>query len=248
MKPILETAKMHFMGVPVNSKPRTIRTVFDEGSRLVFGSRVPDLAAAEQYRTIARRLRARFPQGAVFAVTSPAQGEGKTLTAANLALAFGEDAQSTLLVDMDLRCPAVHERLSIQFEPTINKVLSGEATTMEAVRLLDGRNLHVCVAAVDAEPAKLVSRQNLETLVDELREKFTYIVLDTPPIFPAGDILEVAGVSDAVLLVVREGHTEVDVLQRAMERLSGTLCGVILNDSSLDDAAARYASRYHQGS
>src|ERR1700760_3604290 len=96
MKTILELKTLSPVALTSNSsKSRTIPVKFAEDSRLAFGTSSADNVAAEEYRTIARKLRARFPQGAVIEITSPGESEGKTLTAANLALAFGEDTHST---------------------------------------------------------------------------------------------------------------------------------------------------------
>ncbi len=225
---------------------RTISPQHHDTSRLVFGSGLSDPIAAEEYRIIARKLRARFPQGGVFAITSPVAGEGKTVTATNLALAFADESVSTILADMDLRCPAVKTRFGIEYLPAIEQVLSGAALPIEAVRRLTGTDLHICLAAGGHNATKLLSKDSLAPMIDWMRRMHKFVILDTPPVMPAADMMEIAPISDAVLMVVRENHTERDLLARALERLSGSRCAVLLNDSSSGGVASKYASRYYR--
>jgi len=197
----------------------------------------PSSFAAEQYQglrlTVERLARSRDAQ--VIAVTSPAAGEGKTVTAINLAgaLARGSDAR-VLLIDADLRRPAVAKSLGFDDVETngLADVIAAENGTLaSAARPLEGFNISV-VPAGSPNPAihKLLRSPRLEPLLAEARRQYDYIVIDTPPLLPVFDSALLARVADGVLIVVAANQTPRKLLGEALNLVDpAKVLGIVFN-------------------
>jgi protein-tyrosine kinase len=196
----------------------------------------PGSVAAEQYRVLYHRLdrlRGLAPIKVV-ALTSAISGEGKSLTAANLALvaAAADPTRRVLLVDADLRRPRQHLLLGVDNRPGLGDFLAGEATLQEVVRRPRGSPLMVLPAGQPREDAgQLVAGATMKLLLEQARAHFDEIYLDVPPVLPVADGALLAGLSDGVALVVRAGATSRALVGQAVETLAGTrLLGCVLNE------------------
>jgi tyrosine-protein kinase Etk/Wzc len=174
-------------------------------------------------------------------VTSAAPGEGKTLTAANLAVTLAYDGLRVLLVDCDIRRPRVHGLFRMPRSPGLMELLtasrtpSGEAVApAEAIRESSVAGLSVLpCGALPSNAANLLSSTRMRVLLQELEEQFDIIVLDTPPVLATADAGIVASLTDGVLLVVRAGTTDRNAAQRAYQQLANVgarVVGTVLND------------------
>jgi tyrosine-protein kinase Etk/Wzc len=194
-----------------------------------------DDAAVEAYRSLRTNVTfvgAERPLQMI-AVTSPGPGEGKSTTAANLALTLAHGGSHTLLVDGDLRRPLQHRAFGIVQEPGLTDVLVGHAPAREAIRPNVAENLDVLPSgALPPNPAELLGSDAMQRLVGELRRDYAYIVIDTPPALPVTDATIAATIADATMLVMRSGETEEAAAQRAVEqlrRVRARIAGVVLN-------------------
>jgi len=185
----------------------------------------PSTAAAEQYRVLRHlvetlRKRANLQ---VIGVTSPGVGDGKTVTAINLAGALSQsDDARVLLVDMDLRRPAIARYLSIaQARPTLADALGTAGLTLkDTVIELPRFNLSVLQAPVSAAaPYELLRSPKLEALLAEARQQYDYVVLDTPPFVPFPDCRLIAKSVDGFVLVVASNRTPRGVLAEALKAM-----------------------------
>ena len=190
----------------------------------------------------------------VLVLTSPLPSEGKTTTAVNLALTLAERGLSVCLIDADMRRGQVHGVFGFKRNPGLSEVLEGK-TTFEAayhqVRVGDYRNLAVLTSgSVAVSPPGLVGSASMRTLLEELRDRFDLIVVDTPPINILTDAALIGVHADGVLLVVRAGATDMAAVGYAMEQLNhvrAPALGVVLNDVDVKrysayDGAYKYAS------
>jgi protein-tyrosine kinase len=195
----------------------------------------PLSASAEQYRA----LRSRIAQGEngspirVVQITSPGKGDGKTITAVNLALTMAQEFQRRVLVlDADLRQPRVHELLGLTPGPGLVDVLTGAATLHDA--LVDIPEYHLTVLRAGRayeRPAEMLGSGPMRHLVDTLRTQFDRIVIDSPPAMVA-DPGAIAPLADRLLLVVRAGSTTKPAIARAIGALSTSkLAGLVFNES-----------------
>jgi capsular exopolysaccharide synthesis family protein len=171
-------------------------------------------------------------------VTSAAPGEGKTMTAANLAVTLAYDGLRVLLVDCDIRRPRVHGLFQLPRAPGLMELLraSSDPDTPQprAIRETPIARLSVLTCgALPVNAANLLSGTRMRLLLRELQEQFDIIVLDTPPVLATADACIVASLTDGVLLVVRAGTTDKNAAQRAYQQLSNVgarVVGTVLND------------------
>lgn len=215
----------------------------------------PMASIAEAYR----RLQTRIQHGGhnnspqVLLITSPGMAEGKSTTAANLAVAAVQAGLSTLLIDADLRRPQVHTLLGLQHDrPNLAGLLVGEATfDFEATKtVVDG--LHVLTAwdpeahsgEVVSNPVGLLESARMKALVTYMRSVFDLVIIDTPPLLAATDAAVLSTQCDTTLLVVRAGKTREDELSYAIEELEevgASIAGVVLNAFDVSNA---YGHKY----
>ncbi|HKC56117.1 MAG TPA: CpsD/CapB family tyrosine-protein kinase [Vicinamibacterales bacterium] len=200
----------------------------------------PGSFAAEQYQglrlTIERLRRGRTLQ--VIAVTSPAAGEGKTLTAINLAgaLARGAEGARVLLIDADLRRPAVARQLAIDAasKGLTEVVADPQATLDSATQKLKPFNLSILPAGTrNGAVHQTLRSPRLDAVLAEARQRYDYVVLDTPPLLPVFDSALLANAVDGVLMVVAASQTPRKLLGEALNMLDpGKVLGIVFNRDS----------------
>lgn len=195
----------------------------------------PASMAAEQYRTLfyrLERLREVRPMK-VIAVTSAMPGEGKTLTAVNLALASARanPDRRILLLDADLRRSQVAEMLGIKTKPGLAELLAGECELRDAVRRFKTNRLAVIPGGGTPEEAtQLLASNRMKELLKFLRDGFDEVYMDLPPTLPFADASILAGQTDGVLMVVRANVTSSKRVMQALEQLAGaSVIGCVLN-------------------
>jgi capsular exopolysaccharide synthesis family protein len=192
-----------------------------------------DPQASEQYRIIRTKIHHNPDQPSVLMVSSAMPGDGKTVSAINLAgaLAAQEDLQ-VLLIDADFRRPMVAKSLGLNQSPGLSDVLRGTASIEEAlVRVEQVPNLYVLTAGkTSPEDADLLTSGRWRELCEIFRTRFRYTVLDSPPLGTVADVDLLQLAADGVILVVRFGHTDRQLLKRAFSTaLKAKPLGVILN-------------------
>jgi capsular exopolysaccharide synthesis family protein len=191
-------------------------------------------AFAEGYRV----LRTALPiddvdGGQVLLVTSTLAGEGKSLTALNLAKTLASSDERVLLVDADLRRPQLSALVRTRREPGLADLIAGGGRPEEAVQSLT-RELSLLPAGtpVARNPADLLSTDAFRALLARLRGTYDRIVFDTPPVGAVADALVLAPLVDGVLVVARSGRVTRDAVGRVLERLAqarGRVLGIVLN-------------------
>jgi capsular exopolysaccharide synthesis family protein len=188
--------------------------------------------AAEQYRIARTKIVQAVPKPFRLAITSPGVGDGKTLTAVNLAVALGlKNEEPTLLVDADLRRASVHQRLGVAMGPGVAEVLSGVGRLQDAIfRAAELPSLHVLTAgSSERNPTELLDSPGWRDLMDKLRRDFPQIIVDCPPVDVLADYDLIAAACDAALLVLRPDHTNRALCKAAIARLKPKLTGVLIN-------------------
>lgn len=217
---------------------------------LLVAARAPDSAVAEQYRA----LRMRIAQGEnghqyrALIVTSPAAGDGKTLTALNLALTMAQEFhRRVLLVDADLRKGRLHDLLGLPASPGLSDVLAGEATLEQALVSIPAFHLTVLPSGGPTGlPAEMLGSVEMRRSLDLLRTQYDRIILDTPPAVALADVGVLAPMADGVLLVVRAGRTSRPDIDRALREVHpAQVVGLVLND--VDDLAPGYRDAQTEG-
>lgn len=196
----------------------------------------PRSFAAEQYRELRHAVETLRKDAnlQVVAVTSPGVGEGKTTTAINLAGALAQSADTrVLLVDIDLRRPTAARQLGLgSSKRSLMDALQDSGLTLDdTVEHLAQFNLSVLPAGTPgAAPYELIKSPRLETLLDEARRRYDYIVLDTPPFLPVPDCRVIAKHVDGFLTVVAAHQTPRGELARALDLMDpAKVVGLVFN-------------------
>ena len=172
------------------------------------------------------------------------------MTAVNVAAALSQSVDApVLLVDADLRRPKVHEYVGLEAgsEPGFAELLVNppEDVTRHIRKVQD---LHVLRGSPRcANPVASLASPKARALMDQLRSRFGFIVLDCPPVLPIADSFLLAGLADRVLYIVRARLTRREVFQRAIENLSPSLvAGIVVNDVDYRRSRYGYAYEYYQ--
>ena len=196
----------------------------------------PRSAAAEAYRT----LRANTEFASVDApirtllVTSSIAGEGKTVTAGNLAVAFAQAGRRVVLVDADLRKPGVHLLFDLPNAHGLTTLLRSDQTSIDAIaNATEQANLRVLTTGpLPPNPAELLSSQRMRLTLERLMADSDLVILDGPPLQGVTDSAILGSVADGTLLVVDSGHTRRGSVRQSVETLATAgahLLGAVLN-------------------
>lgn len=192
---------------------------------------------AEQIRALRNRLVAMNPDGEpkTLVVSSAVRGEGKTVAALNLAMSFAElERQQVVLVDADLRRPSCERYLNLNPEPGLVDVLLGRAPVEKVLRPAGFRQLMLMGAGARvANPAEVLSSSRLDELFHRLKERFQYVVIDTPPVLPSTDAGVLASRADGTLLVVRLEHSlkkQTREAVRVVQDMGGNVLGCFVTE------------------
>ncbi|HEY7334406.1 MAG TPA: CpsD/CapB family tyrosine-protein kinase [Bryobacteraceae bacterium] len=218
------------------------------GSLLIDPNR-PHEPPMEEFRTLRTRLnhlKSLQPLHSIV-VTSPSPAEGKSLSAANLALAQSHLAgNNVLLADFDFRRPIIHSMFGLQRAPGITDYLVGKVPLRDAIRRIAGTSLYVMPAGEAViNPLELLNLKESKLLLDRLPGLFDWIILDSPPLLFAADANLLSTLCHGTLLVVRIGHTTVDSVARAMQSLcNNNVLGVVVNAARRGELYSKYT--YYQ--
>jgi capsular exopolysaccharide synthesis family protein len=213
--------------------------------RRLVAALAPHSLAAEQYRSLRTRINRAENGRAVKAIviTSPGKGDGKSLTASNLALTMAQEFQQrVLLVDGDLRRPAVQRLFGVPGGPGLVDVLVGAADLDQALVDVPEHHFTLLTAGVPpSHPAELLGSAAMRRVVDTLRTRFDRILIDMPPVAPLADLHVVAPLVDGLLMIVRAGVTPRPAIEQALAGLDRSkVLGLVLNEAGRSDASYEY--------
>ncbi len=183
------------------------------------------------------------PVAKTIMVTSPACSEGKSFTAMNYATVLAQQGAKVLLVDADLRHPSLHEVLGVARAPGLCGLLDHSCAEADALLRSEAvPDLTILLAGEAPEyPAELLASNQLRERVEQWRQQYDFVVIDTPPVCLVTDAVVLSALADAVLLVARSGRTTRHALRRArdlLQRANARIAGAVLNgvDSQYQDS------------
>ena len=215
----------------------------------------PESIEAEAYRTLRTNVQLMADGAACrhIAITSVAGGDGKSTTAANLAVVTAQAGHRVCVVDADLRRPTLHEVFGLRNVDGLVSALEHGRPLHAVAQATDVEGLSVVVAGRSADESAhhLLTSQRLENLLRQSEGAFDLILFDSPPVMGVADALSLAAVCDGVVLVVRVGSLPFNVLKRAVAQLTqvkGRVLGVLLNRVNLratDSESYSYVRAYH---
>jgi len=209
----------------------------------------PREAPSEEFRTLRTRLNhlQTVQPLHTLVVTSPSPAEGKSFTAANLAITQAQLAgKRVLLADFDFRRPNVNKTFQIDSSPGITDYLAGHATLGDIIQKVAGLNLYLMTAGEAVpNPLELLNLKECKNLIDQVHDHFDWVILDSPPLLFAADANLLASMCDGTILVVRIGATTFDAVARAVPSLSeNNVLGVVVNGARRGEVYNKYSYEY----
>ncbi|MEO0446351.1 MAG: CpsD/CapB family tyrosine-protein kinase, partial [Verrucomicrobiota bacterium] len=173
-------------------------------------------------------------------IASALPEEGKTTLATSLALSFARLKAPTLLIDLDLRKPSVHEALRLPNEMGMSDLLTEKASAKDVIQELEDGALHVITGgALIPHAPELLSTTTLEEILDELSPSYERIIIDSAPLLPVADTKLIAPFADCSLLAVRANRTELPSIETTLVELGAAgsqVAGAVLNFVRVSDA------------
>ena len=238
--------KKHIQKIAIPSKGGT------EFKRRLITYEDPKSPISESYRSLRTNVSYASPMDKKIKsllISSSQPGEGKSTTAANLAIAFAQLRKKTLLIDADLRKPVQHNVFGHPRGPGLSEYLIGEVTDLDSIiHSTKMENLSIITAGgLPPNPSELLGSDRMSKLIDKLESEWDMVLFDSPPIVAVTDASMISGELDAIALVVKAGQTERSVVDRALDTIKNVkapLIGVILNGASQESLGGKYAYYY----
>ena len=235
---------------------KTLREIQQRGSAvspIVYTVHTPQSQESEIFRGMRTSIffKSSEIKGKVFAITSSNSGDGKSTITANLVCCMAQAGRRILLIECDLRRPAVAALLGCGGKNGLSDVLNNTVTLESAIQTCEANNLFVLSAGTIPEnPAELLGSNEFKDLIDKLEQEYDFILLDCPPVLAVSDPCIVSDVSDGVIVVVRVNPKSRVELQRTTSMLrdvQATIVGTIVNASHLEDDGAIGKDGYYVG-
>jgi capsular exopolysaccharide synthesis family protein len=194
----------------------------------------PQSAVAEAYRALGTSIMLASPHLKTLLVTSSLPGEGKTATAINSALVLAQQGRRVLLVDADLRKPALHREFNLSNELGLSSLILG--TSSDSASIIPHKQVPslfvLSAGAAEQMVAELLGSFRMRELMSSWRAQYDYIIVDTPPILAVTDAVRLSRLADSALLITRLGETPRDALARTCDILNQEripVLGIVVN-------------------
>ena len=205
--------------------------------------------ATEAYKRLRTKLQFSFADDGtsrVIGLSSALSGEGKSLTAVNLAYTLAQLNKRVIILDCDMRRPTLAEKMGLNKKPGLSEYLTGQHEFKDVVQRY-GREEETAFHVVSAgesppNPVEMLSSLRMERLLASLREAYDYILLDLPPVAEVTDAMAIAPKADGMLLVVRQDYCDRIVLSETVQQfafINAKVLGVVFNCTS------EYSGRYY---
>ena len=199
----------------------------------------------EAFRSLRTNLQFSKADGRIqkIMLTSASSGEGKSTTAANLAIALAQNNKKVLLIDADLRKPVQQGLFGLR-KFGLTNILVEEKLVEEVIQPTKIANLSLLGSGpLPPNPAELLDSERMRNLLEYLETKFDFLILDVPPVIPVTDAVILAAKVDGIVLVINTRMTRPELAQQAKNQLlkaNGQILGVVLNQVEVDRKHANY--------
>ena len=188
----------------------------------------------------------------IIGITSAQPSEGKSTVAINLAYSLAELEKSVILLDCDLRRPSIHTNIGIQQIPGMTEVLRGEENLSDVVKrykstVNDAYFDIIAAGVLPNNPSEVLGSSHFNRLLEVVGKAYDVVILDLPPVNAVVDAAEVSGVTDGLVVVIRENHCTRYVLKDCMEQLEyakANILGFVLNGSAGGSKRYQYGKAY----
>ncbi|WP_408894293.1 CpsD/CapB family tyrosine-protein kinase [Paenibacillus taichungensis] len=210
------------------------RLTSDKGSLVTMAN--PKSTSSEGYRKLRTNIQFSSIDSQIqtIMIASALSGEGKTTTIGNLAVTYAQEGKKVLLLDTDLRKPAVHRMFNVPNHVGLTSVLSSQYKVTEVLRETGVEGLHVLSSGpIPPNPSEMIGSRKMTALLQDLKEEYDVILFDTPPVLAVTDALIISSLCDGVILVVSAGKVKKDLVKKAkahLEHVNARILGAVLNN------------------
>lgn len=212
-------------------------------------------AASEAYKLLRTKLQFSFADEndcRIIGLSSALSGEGKSLSAINLAHTLSQLDKKVILIDCDMRRPTLAEKLKIQNKPGLSDFLTGQSSTEGMIQQCgikkEEKAFHVITAGENPpNPLELLNSKRMSGVLKGLRKFYDYIILDLPPVGEVSDALAVAQETDGMLLVVRQNYCDRAALADTVRQfafINAKILGVVFNCTG--EFGGKYGKGYYR--
>jgi len=185
----------------------------------------------------------------VILVTSSGPAEGKSTTAANTAIAMADANRRVLLIDCDLRKPAIHRMFGLVNIKGLTNILVEGIEYSDITNVTDVENLEIITSGPKPpNPAELLGSRRMKEFLDRVREDYDVVIIDAPPVLPVTDAAVLSQYVDGVILVAGYGVTTFEAAAQAkasLQKVNARILGVVLNGAPVDRGGGYYYYYYY---
>lgn len=239
-----------------NRKTGRYSAASQQAKRGLLGPNI-SFAASEAYKLLRTKIQFSFADNNdchIIGLSSALSGEGKSLTAVNLAYTLSQLDKKVLLVDCDMRRPTLAEKLNIKKYPGLSNYLTRQSSLNELLQVCElkkGENaFHVITAGQNPpNPVELLSSSRMSNALEQLRQAYDYVILDLPPVGEVSDAMAVAQHIDGVLLVVRQNYCDRNALMDTVQQfefVNVKTLGMVFNCTNESNEKGKYKKYYNR--
>ncbi|WP_461207726.1 CpsD/CapB family tyrosine-protein kinase [Clostridium sp. DL1XJH146] len=210
----------------------------------------PKSIAAEAFRTLRTNIQYSSIDNdkKTILVTSAGPGEGKSTTLCNLALTLAKAEKKVLILDCDMRKPSVHKKMRLSNKEGLSNYLAGEVELNDIIQIFD-RNVYVVTSgSVPPNPSEILSSRKMKAFIEEAKDEYDHILIDTPPVIAVTDAQVLAPIVDGVILVVASKQAEKEAVVQAkelLEKVGANVLGAVLNKADMNSKKGYGYSNYY---
>lgn len=208
----------------------------------------PQSAVSESFRLVRTNLQFVAPphqKGQAICISSPLPSEGKTTSVANLSLVLADTGYRVLVVEADLRRPALSKAFGLDNAVGLTNVLAGQITVDEALQKAAGRVDLLASGWLPPDPAEILGSKQFAELIRELGESYSFVLIDTPPLIPVADTAALAPSTDGLLLICRQGRTTSTQLRQTVEQIEAVSARIIGTLLTMTDSRSTKTYGYY---
>ena len=207
--------------------------------------REPKSIEAEAYRVLRTNIEYSSYDGElkVIVITSSKPEEGKSTTSGNLAISLAEDKKKVILIDLDLRRASLHKKFNVTNQVGFTEVVLGRKNILECIQNKSEYLDILTAGKLPPNPSEMLGSKRVKDLIEELKTRYDYILLDLPPLLAVTDAQVMASKADGVIFVVRYGFAKKDEIVEAkklLDKVKAHIVGSVLTRVKKDQSSSSY--------